>query len=66
MRLAEASSAQLPTLRDFVVSPGFGGALILLASIIVFCAVLYASRRAGRPARQAACAARCPPPGSPG
>jgi hypothetical protein len=48
MRLAEASSAQLPTLRDFVVSPGFAAALVLLAAIIVFCVVLYASGRAGR------------------
>jgi hypothetical protein len=46
MPLPEASSAQLPTLRDFVVSPGFTGALVVLAAIIVFCAVFYSSRRA--------------------
>jgi hypothetical protein len=48
MPFAEASSAQLPTLRDFLVSPGFAAALVLVAAIIVFCAVLYASGRAGR------------------
>jgi hypothetical protein len=48
MSFAEASSAQLPTLRDFVLSPGFAAALVLVAAIIVFCAVLYASGRAGR------------------
>jgi hypothetical protein len=48
MRLAEASSAQLPTLRDFVLSPGFAAALVLVAAIIVFGAVLFASGRAGR------------------
>ena len=40
MPLPEAWSPQLPPLRDFVVSPGFAGALVLLAAIIVFCAVL--------------------------
>jgi hypothetical protein len=47
MPLPEAWSPQLPPLRDFVVSPGFSGALIFLAAIILFVAVLFASRRAG-------------------
>lgn len=47
MPLPEAWSPQLPPLRDFVVSPGFGGALVFLAAIILFVAVLFASRRAG-------------------
>jgi hypothetical protein len=38
----------LPPLRDFLVSPGFGGAAVCIAAIIVFCAVLYASGRATR------------------
>lgn len=46
MPLPEAWPPPLPPLRDFVVSPGFGGALVFLAAIIVFVAVLYASRRA--------------------
>jgi len=46
MPLPEAGSPQLPPLRDFVVSSGFSGALVFLAAIIVFVAVLYASRRA--------------------
>jgi hypothetical protein len=37
---------QTPTLRDFLVSPGFVGAGIALAAIILFFAVLYTSRRA--------------------
>jgi hypothetical protein len=40
--------ATLPTLREFLVSPGFGGAAVFIAAIIVYCAVLYASRRATR------------------
>jgi hypothetical protein len=38
----------LPTSRDFLVSAGFTGVTVLLAAITVFCAVVYASRRAGR------------------
>jgi hypothetical protein len=38
--------SQGPTLRDFLVSPGFAGAGIALAAIVLFCAVFYTSRRA--------------------
>jgi hypothetical protein len=38
---------ELP-LRDFIVSPGFVGAAVLLAALIVLCIVLYAVRRAGK------------------
>lgn len=48
MPSAEAWSPQLPALRDFLVSPGFAGAGIALAAIVVLCAVLYTSRRAAR------------------
>lgn len=37
---------QAPTLRDFLVSPGFAGAVIVLAAVVLFFAVLYTSRRA--------------------
>lgn len=37
----------LPPARDFLVSPGFAGAAALIAAVIVVCAVLYGSRRAG-------------------
>jgi hypothetical protein len=47
MPLPEAWPPPLPALREFVVSPGFSGALVFLAAIIVLVAVLYASRRAG-------------------
>ena len=40
--------AQSLQMRDFLVSPGFGGALAVIAAIIVFGAVLYLSRRAGK------------------
>jgi hypothetical protein len=44
---------QAPTLRDFLVSPGFAGAGIALAAIVLLFAVLYTSRRAdGRLDRQ--------------
>jgi hypothetical protein len=46
-RAAHRPSAP-PTLRDFLVSPGFAGAGVLIAAIIIFCAVLYASGRATR------------------
>ena len=46
-RAAHGPSAP-PTLRDFLVSPGFAGAGVLIAAIIVFSAVLYASGRATR------------------
>lgn len=46
-RAAHQPSA-LPTWRDFLVSPGFAGAAVLIAAVIVFCAVLYASGRAAR------------------
>ena len=48
MPSAEAWSPQLPALREFLVSPGFAGAGIALAAIVVLCAVLYTSRRAAR------------------
>ena len=35
-------------LREFVVSPGFAGAAAVVAALIVFCAVLYTVRRAGK------------------
>jgi hypothetical protein len=38
----------LPTLSDFLVSPGFAGVGVLIAAIIAFCTVLYTSRRAAR------------------
>ncbi|BBN50761.1 hypothetical protein [Mycobacterium avium] len=38
----------LPPARDFLVSPGFAGAAALIAAVIVVCAVLYGSRRAGK------------------
>jgi hypothetical protein len=40
--------SHLPTLRDFVVSSGFAGAMVLVAAILFLCAVVYASRRAAR------------------
>jgi hypothetical protein len=39
---------QTPFLRDFMVSPGFAGAAIVLSVIVLFLAVLYTSRRAER------------------
>lgn len=36
----------LPSARDFIVSPGFAGALAVVAAVIVLGAVLYGSRRA--------------------
>jgi hypothetical protein len=39
---------QAPSLRDFLVSPGFAGAAIVLAAIILLGVVLYTSRRAAR------------------
>lgn len=36
----------LPSARDFIVSPGFAGALAVVAAVIVWGAVLYGSRRA--------------------
>lgn len=38
--------SQGPTLSDFLVSPGFAGAWIALAAVILFFAVFYMSRRA--------------------
>lgn len=37
---------QAPALRDFLVSPGFAGAVIVLAAVVLFFAVFYTSRRA--------------------
>jgi hypothetical protein len=37
-----------PNLRDFLMSPGFVGAGVLIAAIVVFCAVWYAAGRATR------------------
>jgi hypothetical protein len=39
---------QAPTLRDFLVSPGFAGAGIALAAIVLLFAVLYTCRRSER------------------
>jgi hypothetical protein len=38
----------LPTLKEFVVSAGFGGAMALLAAILAALVVLYAARRAAK------------------
>lgn len=38
----------LPPARDFLLSPGFAGVATLLAAVVVACAVLYGSRRAGK------------------
>jgi hypothetical protein len=35
-------------MREFIVSPGFVGAAVVLAALIVACAALYAIRRAGK------------------
>jgi hypothetical protein len=35
-------------MREFVVSPGFVGAAVVVAALIVACAVLYAIRRSGK------------------
>lgn len=48
MRFPESWSPRMPPLRDFVVSPGFAGAAVLVAALIILCAVLYASGRAAR------------------
>jgi hypothetical protein len=39
------SALKLPAPEDYVVSPGFAGLLIVLAAIVLFCAVLYSGRR---------------------
>lgn len=39
------SALKLPAPEDYVVSPGFAGLLIVLAAIVLFCAVLYSARR---------------------
>lgn len=38
----------LPPARDFLMSPGLAGVAALIAAVIVVCAVLYGSRRAGK------------------
>lgn len=38
----------LPTAREFVLSPGFAGLAALVAAVVVLCAALYGSRRAGK------------------
>jgi hypothetical protein len=38
--------AEAATLRDYLAPAGFAGVAILIAAIIMFCAVLYVSRRA--------------------
>jgi hypothetical protein len=45
MPVRNAWSPQLPPLNDFILSPGFGGGLVLLAALIV---LLAASRREAR------------------
>jgi hypothetical protein len=40
-----SSALALPAPEDYVVSPGFAGLLIVLAAIVLFCAVLYVGRR---------------------
>jgi hypothetical protein len=45
--IPQAMESPVP-LREFIVSPGFAGAAAVVAALIVFCAVLYASRRAGK------------------
>jgi hypothetical protein len=48
MPFRRAWSPQLPPLRDFVLSPGFGGGLVLLAAVIVLLSAFLASRRRAR------------------
>lgn len=43
-----AQAFGLPPARDFLVSPGFVGVAALIAALIVVCAVVYGSRRAGK------------------
>jgi hypothetical protein len=38
----------LVPLREFIVSPGFAGAAAVAAAVIVLCAVLFVTRRAGK------------------
>jgi hypothetical protein len=45
--IPQAMESPVP-LREFIVSPGFAGAAAVVAALIVFCAVLYAGRRAGK------------------
>lgn len=46
--LQPVASARLVPLREFVVSPGFAGAGAVVAAVIVLCAVLFWSWRAGK------------------
>jgi hypothetical protein len=41
----------LPTARDFILSGGFAGVAAVVSAVIVLCAVMYASRRAGKRSR---------------
>lgn len=45
------SLQDLPPARDFILSAGFGGVAAVVAAVIVLCAVLYGSRRAGKRAQ---------------
>lgn len=42
------SLQDLPPARDFILSAGFAGVAAVVAAVIVLCAVLYGSRRAGK------------------
>jgi hypothetical protein len=42
------ASGDFPPARDFILSAGFAGAAAVVAAVIVLCAVLYGSRRAGK------------------
>ena len=48
MALNLQAMPRLVPLREFIVSPGFAGAAAVISTVIVLCAVLYASRRANR------------------
>lgn len=47
-QVVQLASGDLPPARDFFLSAGFAGITALLAAVIVVCAVLFVSRRAGK------------------
>ncbi|EHB48616.1 hypothetical protein MycrhDRAFT_5457 [Mycolicibacterium rhodesiae JS60] len=44
----EVQAISLPPARDFLLSAGFAGVAAVVAALIVLCAVMYGSRRAGK------------------
>jgi hypothetical protein len=48
MPLRDGRPPQLPALSDFLLSPGFAGALVVLAAVLMLLAALMASRRTKR------------------